>query len=429
MSELDSLAPVALIEEADRVLASNGLSGSDRDALQVARDDLAGVDLAAIENTDPRRGRLVEALRRAAGAPPRLAAPSRPVTPKMTYFFVALSLLFMYLVASLTIVYNKGITLLGDAEVLAARQPDRRFGQLERQLLVAKAQLFAGVARVEAGSGDCVPGQGECPPPAPRAKVDDLAQESAYILMHELRDLDMQIALIENRISQFNDEVWAPFPGLGRVWTAVQKPFVALAGATSEAKPGKGEVGDAKEDNMPATIVACQLARAGSGAQDKPAEGGISLPSLPTVVLGMNMSDVVRQACDMNVRYTSITIPSVPEWVFRLKNLTNSYSSWILPCLYATLGSVIFFMRLILDPANPNPALHRVVHRLALAALAGIAIGWLWEPALGGTTNFNAIGAGLFTLAFVVGFSIDIFFTLLDRLAKLSSGAIERIGN
>lgn len=428
MADLDSLAPAALVDEADRILASNGLPSSDRDLLQTARDDLASVDLAAIDRTDPRLERLVGALRQIAGIPPKPAARSRPVTPKMTYFFVALSLLFMYLVASLTIVYNKGITLLRDAEVLAAQQPDRRFGQLERQLLVAKSQLFQDGRSVEPAIGDCIPGQDECPRPPERAKVDDLAQESAYILMHELRDLDMQIALIESRISQFSDEVWAPFPGLGKAWTAVRKPFAALAGATGAAEPKKGEDGGAKEVNKPATTVACQLAREGSAEQVKPAETGNSPPSLPTVVLGMNMLDVVRQACDMNVRYTSITIPSVAEWVFRLKNLTNSYSSWILPCLYATLGSVIFFMRLILDPANPNPALHRVVHRLALAALAGIAIGWLWEPALGGATNFNAIGAGLFTLAFVVGFSIDIFFTLLDRLVRVSSGAIERIG-
>jgi len=462
--ELDSLSPRELLEEADRLLTGNGIIAAARDALGVARRELGAVELSAVDPTDPRLGRLREVIRAAENATsnagfeskfsdenktkpepkeksdsnaepkpdPKPTALPRPATPKMTYFFVILSLFFMYVVASLTIVYNKGVTLLGDAEALVARQPDRRFGQLERQLLVAKTQLFAGSDQDGLNDVDCIAGQPWCSAPL---KVDDLAQESAYILMHELRDLDMQIALIDARVSQFQYEAWAPLVGIETVWAwfASRSPRVGSTG-TDASRPtdssrGTNEANDITGDNL-VQIINADCGRADQGGSDSSNSGtDLAPPRPPAKVLGMNMSEILRQACDMNIRFTSMSIPSVSEWTFRLKSLTSSYSLWILPCLYATLGSVIFFMRGILDPANPNPPLHRVAHRLALAALAGVAIGWIWEPALGSATSFNTIGAGLFTLAFVVGFSIDVFFALLDRLVKLSTGAIDRLGD
>lgn len=461
--DLDSLTPRELLEETDRVLNENRIPAANREAIETARRGLVAVELATIDPTDTRLNQLRELFRAATTLAsnskiepkpaatnnaesepngkaettaepkpnPKPAAPPRPTTPKMTYFFVVLSLFFMYVVASLTIVYNKGVTLLGDVEALVARQPDRRFGQLERQLFVAKNQLFARDHQEESSGVDCTAGQAGCSTPS---EVDDLAQESAYILMHELRDLDMQIALIDARLSEFQYEAWAPLVGMETawVWIASLSPQVGAASADA-SRPTDTSGGTNGAKNIAGNSLG-QITNAGcgrmqqDGAESTNPGGNLVPPRRPSTVLGMNMSEILQQACDLNIRFTSMSIPSVSEWTFRLRNLTSSYSLWILPCLYATLGSVIFFMRGILDPANPNPPLHRVVHRLALAALAGVAIGWLWEPALGSATSFNAIGAGLFTLAFIVGFSIDVFFQLLDRLVKLSTGAIDRLG-
>ena len=65
---------------------------------------------------------------------------------------------------------------------------------------------------------------------------------------------------------------------------------------------------------------------------------------------------------------------------------------------------------------------------MALAALAGVIAGWFWEPAFGTNSEFQSAGLGLFTFAFVIGFSIEIFFSLLDRFVEISRTAITKIG-
>ena len=45
-------------------------------------------------------------------------------------------------------------------------------------------------------------------------------------------------------------------------------------------------------------------------------------------------------------------------------------------------------------------------------------IAWLGMGLLGGGDAFKSIGLGLFAFAFVLGFSIDVFFDLLENLVK-----------
>lgn len=123
-----------------------------------------------------------------------------------------------------------------------------------------------------------------------------------------------------------------------------------------------------------------------------------------------------------------MTVPSVDLWVARIRDSIDPYAVWILPCLYAALGSMIYYMRLILNTTQPNPPVYRIAHRMALAALAGMILAWFWGPAFGDNSEFRSVGFGLFTFAFVVGFSIDVFFTLLDRLVSVSTAAISKLG-
>jgi hypothetical protein len=107
-------------------------------------------------------------------------AVSRSGARKMTYACVALSLLVMFLVGSLYVFYNQGAALLAEMQTLAAKQPDRRFGQLERQLLVARAELFAA-GKVKAKAANCPAGTDPCPQPeTDKEAIDELAQEASY---------------------------------------------------------------------------------------------------------------------------------------------------------------------------------------------------------------------------------------------------------
>jgi len=48
---------------------------------------------------------------------------------------------------------------------------------------------------------------------------------------------------------------------------------------------------------------------------------------------------------------------------------------------------------------------------------------------LGTDDAFKSIGLGLFAFAFILGFSIDVFFDLLENLVKAARGSVRQIGS
>lgn len=419
-------------------------------------------------------------------APPPPQSPGSPtferITTRKTYLLVALSVLTMYVVACMTIVHNKGVALLAEIEQLAAKEPERRFGELERLLLHAAP-----------GSADG------------RAGSLAAGQEPAYLMLNELRGLDAHIYQLDQRIIQFYEESHWPAPGMNTTLAVLKAPFGVLGSTASAVPPSvpapttkqggslqslcqevKARTTVPKADIVAATGLlqqpmagriteagAIPVSTVGSDPAVKPEgdklrqptaggslkadeipadarendpsasppnektgtdqttaskEGDTELTTLP-VVLSVKMSDVVTQACGANLRFISTTIPSIKEWITRIRQTTSNYSFWLLPGLYAALGSLIYYMRLVLDPDQDDPDLHRIIHRIAMAALAGIVVGWLWQPSLAANVQVQAIGASLFIIAFIVGYSIDVFFILLDRLEKIATAAIQQLGN
>jgi len=348
---------------------------------------------------------------------------------KMTYACVAISLILMFLVGSLYVFYNQGAALLAEMQTLAAKQPDRRFGQLERQLLIARAELF-GAGGVQVAAAPCPPGTESCPQPKVDGKaIDELAQEASYVLLHELRDLNFTLVSLEGRLAAFNKLATEPVPGFGRLWNwagalwtgAAPNQAIAAGDAGSTANTGSGVTGPkapADTSKVFTTNHFCGQAGADTAKET----------SAVVKVLGMDMTQINKQACDYSLGYISMTVPSVNNWALQVKGIIAPYATWILPALFACLGAMIYFMRLLVDPTQPSPRVNRVVHRMALAALAGVIAGWFWEPAFGTDTEFQTAGLGLFTFAFVIGFSIEIFFSLLDRFVEISRTAITKIG-
>lgn len=96
--------------------------------------------------------------------------------------------------------------------------------------------------------------------------------------------------------------------------------------------------------------------------------------------------------------------------------------AWIIPGLYGMLGAVVFHMRRILDPLVPDPSVARLIYRICLGGLAGVVIAWFWTPGGGGESG--AVTFSTFSVAFLVGYSIDIFFQLLDKLVDSASSAV-----
>ena len=88
----------------------------------------------------------------------------------------------------------------------------------------------------------------------------------------------------------------------------------------------------------------------------------------------------------------------------------------VLPALYGLLGTTMFQMRAILNPLVPDPSPERLFVRLALGAFAGISIFLVFGPTPQKIFEGTSTVIGSFGLAFLLGFSIDGFFSILDRL-------------
>lgn len=97
-------------------------------------------------------------------------------------------------------------------------------------------------------------------------------------------------------------------------------------------------------------------------------------------------------------------------------------SSWILPFIGGLLGAAVFLMRFFLtNTLRPFPEWHDGLLRIALGGIAGIIIGWFKWPSGPEAPDLAAISSVPFGLAFLAGYSIDIVFSLLERLNRLIS--------
>ncbi len=133
-------------------------------------------------------------------------------------------------------------------------------------------------------------------------------------------------------------------------------------------------------------------------------------------------------ACYESFAFQPYNTPSLDELRTSLERIMSPYAFWILPGIYGALGALIFHLRMLLNPLLPNPAGFRIIYRVALGALAGMILAWFWLPdtTIGG--EIASVGLGLFSLAFIFGFSLDVFFAMLDRFVSLSVAAMGKVG-
>jgi hypothetical protein len=110
----------------------------------------------------------------------------------------------------------------------------------------------------------------------------------------------------------------------------------------------------------------------------------------------------------------------IGERISKLDHIVAIYGLWILPAIYALFGTMFFQLRSLMKPLLPNPNL--ILARGALAVMAGVSISWVFSSFLDKSADGHPGGITVFGLAFLFGYSIDVFFSALDRLtASLSS--------
>lgn len=138
--------------------------------------------------------------------------------------------------------------------------------------------------------------------------------------------------------------------------------------------------------------------------------------------------DVAGVRCALKIVQTNYggVFQNPKEVVRQISDKMELLNAWLLPALYGALGALMFHMRAFLDPMLPNPAGARVLLRVSLGAFAGISVAWFLTPAV--KDGVGGLGLGMLTIAFLLGFSIDVFFALLDRLVTLARNAISNLG-
>ncbi|SRR6266446_3377845 len=118
---------------------------------------------------------------------------------------------------------------------------------------------------------------------------------------------------------------------------------------------------------------------------------------------------------------------AISSLIYQCQKVTAMHGTWLLPALYGLLGTVVFQMRAILNPFIPDPPLERLLIRFSLGALAGISMSWLFGSTPAKFFEAQSLNTTLFGVSFVFGFSIDIFFALLDRTVGILSGSIAKM--
>lgn len=96
------------------------------------------------------------------------------------------------------------------------------------------------------------------------------------------------------------------------------------------------------------------------------------------------------------------------------ESVLKMLQSYILPLIYGLLGAFIFVLRSLLNQVRTLTftASREVGYRLrlTLGCLAGMITGWLMKPEMG------EMALSPMAMAFLAGYSIEVLFTLLDRL-------------
>jgi hypothetical protein len=107
------------------------------------------------------------------------------------------------------------------------------------------------------------------------------------------------------------------------------------------------------------------------------------------------------------------------------RNINAVLSGYLLPTIAAILGVTVFFMRAAstriqqLSFRSNDASVYW--HRLILGVVGGIAISWFTVTDKTGVLSSIAPGA----LAFLVGYSVEVLYNILDSLVKALGGAKE----
>lgn len=331
---------------------------------------------------------------------------------KNALFLLFAGLLIIAAAAS-TLVLNKGTGIIVALEKLKEQEPQRHIGQLQRQLL--NAQPAVPVTSSSVSSAEII-----------------LAREAYFATLDDLREIDQRLSIYMPLSQSFPSQYGNPLVlAKNLVWSPNVAPHDPAPKEQATSGSSMNSAGTSRSQ-QPHTIdpwgpfgsnhyasmnISCELAKTSSSYPDNP----FAKTEIGKMFI-QYQTDALNLFCYQRLLYQPSMIPPIEARLGEMNVAVGVYALWILPAIYGALGATIFFMRSVLDRLTPDPPFGKIALRIALGALAGIVLGWFWSPENALSSDIAKIGFSLFATSFIVGFSIDIFFAMMDRFVKATEG-------
>lgn len=324
------------------------------------------------------------------------------VTRYSVGFVICWAIIILF-VALGTMSHNYGVSIVKSLEELEGGNSGQRIEDLVRSIVSSTRTLdtVADTAVPSTQGADAV-NDGA-------AQRADYAIASTFLAnLDEAKALDEKTFVVVNRASQFITENF-----LAR--------FVVSPSSTLWEMLNFG----AKNDT-PLDVPICTEKRQASIAQlyQRPEFGATAMAR------AIRYSDVegLSLTCMSEFHYHLRDYPQLESYIGNISLILNVYGLWLLPALYGALGASMYHLRRALNPILPTPPVLRTVNRTIMGSFAGIIIAWFWAPAAQANVDTVSVGFNLFVVAFLIGYSIDVFFTFLDRVLVTATGSIGRLG-
>ncbi len=321
----------------------------------------------------------------------------------ITFGLVIASIVLMVVVARLTLVHNQGTGLITQAEELMEDRPQQSIDRLVREHVLARLQLEERAS--------------ENPTRLPLNDTVSLSLLEANEA--ELSEITRRMTNLRGEIGNYI-AIKAVFPLIG------MKEIYCFSGRllSSDGATFKGHCPDA-------TTIATAQSKQFVELSSEPSCRDPLLPD-PTATNGTaftrwrDMLEAERTSLECNGVIASTDFRGVQfaKNVEQLRWHVGYYALWILPAMYGAMGAVMYHMRYVLDPLLPHPSLIRLLHRVVLASLAGIVLGWFYAPGSAIEQAATGVGFSLFVVSFLFGFSLDVFFAMLDRFVAFSERSV-----
>ncbi len=350
-------------------------------------------------------------------------------TSTKTVFLVLLSIAMITVTGRLTYVYNKGVGIAQELETLEEIELRPTYNRLIRDLFQATQQADLAASTTEASAQ----AQAELARTAYFSAEGELSTltdrvSRAYLRAGDYLNLEAQKPLgilqptrcfFSHRLASLRawwsgQEAAEPGPWFKARCEPVS--YGSLAGAARN-QTGTGGRSYAQSTGDCAAEAEAQLARMAS-------TGVASLSDYQNMIT----LTATRLACKGIIQFPPNRFPSTSAYLRIVEDKLSVYALFYLPALYGAMGAIMYHMRMILNPLRPNPPLVRFFHRVFLGALVGIMVSFLFTPESRLGSEVATIGFTSFVLAFLFGFSLNIFFTSLDHFVNVVEAGVRKWG-